>query len=314
MREPQKKGRIFILGVSGYLGYNLALSLRHKYSIIGCYFTNPVSIPDVHTYPLDLSAKDLLERMLRNFRPDFTIMASGINDPVACRQNPQSNDAINVVLPLALAQGAVAVGAKNIHLSCAQVFDGSSGQSPETAKNFSNLSFGRAKATSESYIRAQAMENTTLRFGRVLGIGSYNRPSIFDRFRESVAAGEKHLVLDDKRFNFLSMKSFLDGVERLLEGPFPPTHRIFHLGGVAMQEINMYKRLAEMLGVDSQLVRQKQAAVEDENFRPAFSRDYTLDCSKFSKDYGWQPETEDQLFKNLQESMTPASLRGTPRI
>lgn len=301
----QKKGRIFILGISGFLGSSLAYYLRHQYSVSGVYFSKPIYIPDVHCLPMDLQKKDIVDRFLRMQEPDFTIMAAGLNDLRGVEKNLKLSDAINTYLPLSFAQASVQAGAKNIHLSCAQVFDGLSHNAKEDDKNFSAMNFGRAKASAEGFIRAQTMENTTIRFGKVIGSGNFAHPSLLDNIRNTLGRGERYYVYENKKYEYMSLHSFVRAIYLLLQKPFPATHRLYHLGGVARGETEMLKDLARYLKLDPELIRNNSTINQDETANVAKNRDYTLDCSKFEKEFAWKRDTEAELFENLRLQLTP---------
>ncbi len=303
--KHRKKGRILILGVSGFIGSSLAYYLRHEYSVTGAYFTNPITIPDVHCLPMDLKNKDIVDRFMRMLEPDYTIMATGLNDLMTIENNIKLSDALNTYVPLSFAQAAVQTGAKNIHLSCAQVFDGTTSNTKEDEKNFSTMNFGRAKAAAEGFIRAQTMENTTIRFGKVLGMSNVHRPSSFDLLRSTLSLGERYYVRDEKTYNYMSIISIVKAIHQILQKPFPASHRLFHLGGVAMQELEMQKEMAKFLNLDPNLVRHKGASVEEESTHHVKKRDYTLDCSRFEEQFDWKAESMEELKDNLRLQMTP---------
>lgn len=300
-----KKGRILILGVSGFIGSSLAYYLRHEYSVVGIYFRTPITIPDVHCMPIDLKNKDIIDRYMRMIEPDYSIMAAGFNDLQEIEKNLKMSDAINTYLPLTFAQAAVQSGVKNIHLSCAQVFDGTGTKAGPDEKHFSTMNFGRAKAAAEGFIRAQTMENTTVRFGKVLGMSHLFRPSSFDMLRSVLALGERYYIYDQKTYDYMSIISFVEAIHKLLQKPFPSNHRIYHFSGVQKSEIEMMKELAQFLNLDPDLVRSQAKSLEEESSTYQKTRDYTLDSSGFQKEFNWKPEDIDTLKANLRRQMTP---------
>lgn len=305
---PTKKARIFIVGLSGFLGYNLAYYLRHRYSVTGAYFSNFISIPEVHSVFLDLTKKEYLDRLVRMLRPDITIFAAGLNSSPDCSRNPKLAEALNMYLPLELAQSALQNGAKNIHLSCSQIFDGHGKFAKETDKNYTAQAFGRTKLTGESYIRAQTMENTTVRFGRVLGLSHFRRPSYFDKLRIAVAEKNVYTVREDKIYSFMSMPSFLRAMDSLLEAPFPAVHRTYHWGGYASREIDLVSKVFALLGGDSRkIVHQLDSPSEEEaeGLRLNPVRDYSLDSSLFSASFPWKQDTEAEVLTYLKQCLVP---------
>ena len=135
---------LFRSGISGLLGYSLALHLRKNFLVAGSCFQNQVYIPDVQVYPITLKSVDVLEAIVRTQHPDFIIGAVGINDPKDVEDQPKVSEMVNVMLPVSMAILSSRIKAKYIALSCAEVFDGEKGNYSEDDTAFTlNDSVGK---------------------------------------------------------------------------------------------------------------------------------------------------------------------------
>lgn len=314
----KRKKRVFIFGISSFLGYNLALRLKSNYTVSGVYFTNPVFIPGCHIFPLSLQKIDIIDRLVMLMNPDYTIMSIGLNDPKVCVENENLADSINALVPLTLAKATTKAKARFIQLSSALVYDFQGKNRKENYRNFSNTVFGKTKLAGENYIRAQIMESTILRIGRVVGIGNPHRHNYFDKLRIDLARDQDHEGDDKLKLTFLSLYSFLNAIELILAGEFPPQHRIFHLGGYSANEFDFKRDMAASLGYDPKLVKKRSVAKKSETeddestgnddaqkITQLVERDYTIDSSLFTSIYPqWNPEGKDEILDNITRGLT----------
>jgi len=290
--------KVFINGISGLLGFHLAWKLRHKYLVSGTYFRNPVTIPDVQTFPVSLAAPDVLDAIIRMQGPDFLISAVGMSDRKEVDEQPKVSDIVNVTMPVSTAVLAARLKCKFLNLSCAEVFDGDKGNYSEEDTDYTlGDSVGKQKITTYAYVRAQTLESTTLRIGRVLGVGHHYRQSFFDRIRGGAAARQPYEASKRKTRSYVSSHSVVSAVENILLGEFPARHRIFHVGGANLAEFNLVQDWYQLMGAEKKLVTDLQDT----------KRDLSLNCQLMETTYpGWKTESKSELMKNLLLALTPA--------
>ena len=293
-----RKPKVFILGISGFLGYHLALRLREKFLVAGACFSHHVTIPDVQTFSVDLSRPEFLEAVVRIQAPSFIINAMGISNRQYIADNPKVADNVNIMLPVSYAILANKMRAQFLHLSCAEVFEGSDGPHREDGYRFAmHDSFGKQKIAAETYIKAQTLESTILRVGRVLGLGNPYRINEFDRARATLAAKKTLLCSKGRTYSYLSVESFTQAVEQVLLSEFAGKHRLLHLGGANLPELAFYAGFAEMAFGNSQLIKANQ------DDHPA---NFGLVSDAFAKTYpAWKPETPGELYLNLLKALCP---------
>jgi dTDP-4-dehydrorhamnose reductase len=293
-----RKPKIFIVGISGFMGYHLALHLRKDFLVAGAYFNHKVDLPDIATYPVSYKNIELLDTLVRVQAPDILINAMGINDRKVVDESAKTADNINVVLAVSLAILAAKVKGQFIQLSCADVFDGKDGNYKEEDTDYTlDDSYGKQKVTTASYIRAQTLESNILRFGRAVGLGHPYRLSDFDRIRILVGRGDPIAASKKKIHSYISTRSFCEAVQAMITGPFPGKHRLFHIGGPALSEFQLVEGWAQLLGMPTKGIK----SPHDDS-----ARNLSLNCEAFAKAYPtWKPETQKELYLSVMADLNP---------
>lgn len=118
--------RIFLTGASGLVGAAFARTAGVAgHEITGAVHRFTGDIPGLaRKVMLDLTDPAALAAALAAARPDVIVNAAAVAEPPACVADPVGSEKLNVQLPAALARHAAATGARLIHLSSEQVFDG----------------------------------------------------------------------------------------------------------------------------------------------------------------------------------------------
>ncbi|MGZ3695248.1 MAG: sugar nucleotide-binding protein [Bdellovibrionota bacterium] len=298
-----RKPKVFIVGVSGLVGYHLARRLVPDFLVTGAYFEHQVFIPNTQFYPVSLKSLELLETVIRMQEPDILINCMGITDRKIVAEQTKLSDNINVLLPVSLAALATKMKSKFVQIGCADQFDGDTGNYTEEDNSYTlDDLMGKQKITAASYIRAQTLESTILRVGCVQGIGHPYRLSAFDRLRIRAARGDK-LTADKNRVHaYISTRSFSNAIHALLSAPFPGKHRTYHVAGPAMTEFDLMQGWLRVTGKDSVTVK----ASADTS-----KRNTSLNSSLFAKTFpAWKPETKQEFFLNLLADLSPGAGTG----
>lgn len=294
----KRKPKVFILGASGFLGHHLAHSLRDEFFVCGAAFSHHTVIPDTEIFPIDMKKADILEAVIRVYAPDYVVNCLGLTDPKAIDQMPKMADSLNILMAVSTAALANRLHAQFIQISCASVYEGSSGEYSEEDNEFSlSDEFGKQKLAAESYIRTQTMESTSLRVGKVVGVGNPYRKNFFDRLRTSLE-NRKELEVSSKQIHsWISAKNFVSAVREALKGEFPGKHRVFNLGGEKFSDFQFCQEWAKLVGAPSNLIVPTQ---DDEK------RDISINSTAFEKTYpNWKAETKPTLFLNILDQLNP---------
>ena len=115
--------RIFITGISGLLGLNIAAHIRSSHDIKGSYYSHPVRMHNVSTVKMNLNAPEM-RRIISEFKPNLVINTIALTNIEFCERNPEYAHAINVSSAQDIATISHDIGAKFIHISTDHIFNG----------------------------------------------------------------------------------------------------------------------------------------------------------------------------------------------
>ncbi len=192
--------KFVLTGASGLLGAAVARTAAAAGDeVIGVVGRWPTSVPGLtRQVSLDLADPAAVVTLVREARPDAVVNCAAIAEPAACDAAPDLAERVNVALPAALAAAAREIGARFIHVSTEQVFDGA--HPPFAIRSPVNPlhRYGRQKIASEQRVLAAdpnaAIVRVPLLFGNSLG----GRRSVHEKFLEAWAAGKKMRLFTDE--------------------------------------------------------------------------------------------------------------------
>lgn len=177
--------RILLTGASGLLGGNFAaVAARAGHEVIGTVggWSGPALPGLAQQIRLELRDGDALAAAVRAARPVAIVNCAAISDPGQCAREPERAAVVNVELPRRLAALARDLGARLIHVSTEQVFDGTRAPygvgDPVAPLN----GYARLKAESERVVGAAAPElAAVVRAPLLMGNSPGGRRSVHER-------------------------------------------------------------------------------------------------------------------------------------
>lgn len=282
--------RMLLTGASGLVGANFA----RRAALAGHEVTGVVgrwSAPVPGTAALfvrDLAGAGEAAALVQAIRPDVVINAAAIAEPAACEAAPALSQRLNVGLPAELARAAARSGARCIHLSSEQVFDGKRAPYvPGDAPQPLNL-YGRQKLAAEELVLAAHAGAVVLRLPLLLGHSLSTRRSVHERLFELWAAGQSARLYVDEIRQVCSADSVAEVLLGLVE--HTELRGLFHWAGaepVSRYELGL--RLARHFGVAPERIVSMQRADT-----PAVSaqraRDLSMNVDALSHTLGLAPE------------------------
>lgn len=196
--------KILLAGASGLVGSafaRLAAEAGHEVvGIVGQYSGELVGL--TRRLPLDLTDPAATARAVEAERPEVIVNAAAMSEPAACELDPTRSEAMNVTLPARLARLADRGGARLVHISSEQVFDGTQTAPYRVtdAPRPINL-YGRQKVASERTVLAAAGARTAIvRAPLLMGDSAGGRRALHERLLADWAAGRTaRLYVDEFR-------------------------------------------------------------------------------------------------------------------
>ncbi len=153
-----KRKTILILGISSFVGSNLANGLKENYKIIGTYLNNPVNIPGVLCLQCDVLSKDALQFLVYSFRPDATIYAAGLSGVDDCARHEKYADAVNTIGVFNASTFTERYKSKFIYISTSYVFAGHKKIYHESDTPDPTTALGRSKSSAEFYVQKSCLD------------------------------------------------------------------------------------------------------------------------------------------------------------
>lgn len=299
--------RILLTGASGLLGAAAArLAAERGHEVAGVVGRWRGTVPGVRTQvALDLATPAAIVALVRETRPQAVVNCAAVAEPAACDAAPDISQRVNVELPAALAAVTRELGARFVHVSTEQVFDGAtppySINSPVSPLHL----YGRQKVEAERRVRAAdpgaALVRAPLMFGNSLG----GRRSVHEKFLEAWAAGKTMSLFTDEIRAVCSAEST---AEVLLElASRVDLAGVFHWSGAEpVSRYEMGRAICAHFGFPaSWIAPTARASMPD--FTAKRPRDLTLDLAPLDRALRVKPEKFATAVKRLQ---MPAWWRG----
>jgi dTDP-4-dehydrorhamnose reductase len=197
--------------------------------------------------------------------PDAIVNAAAISEPAQCDADPARSHTINVGLPATLAQISHHVGARFIHLSSEQVFDGSGAPyriaDPVSPPNL----YARQKVESEEAVARFAPETaSTVRLPLLAGNSLTGRRSLHERLFLMWAAGKRARLYRDEIRQPCSAENVAEMIVELCERTDPTARGILHWAGAApLSRVEMGLGIARHFNLPAEELIDEAAQADD---------------------------------------------------
>jgi dTDP-4-dehydrorhamnose reductase len=299
--------RLALTGASGLVGSACAQQAAGQgHEVHGAVGRWPAPVAGLKSQAsLDLVDTDAALRWLREVRPDTVLNAAAIAEPAACERDPALSERVNIGLPVALARWAAETGARLVHISTEQVFDGETPphriDSPTRPLNL----YGRQKLAAEERVRATdpgaAIVRAPLLFGNSLG----GRRSVHEKFLEAWAGGKVMRLFTDELRMVCSAENLSAALLEL--GHRRDLRGVLHWAGVrAVSRWEMGRAICARFGFDEKWIAPASRA-EMPDFTASRPRDLTLDLAPLDRELRARPERFEDAVARL---ALPAWWRG----
>ncbi len=244
---------LLITGASGLLGGNMALLAGQRgEKVLALHRSTPLAMPGMVSVCLDLEDETDLQRLFREYPIDRVIHCAAMTNVDYCESHHAEAKRINAFVPGRLAALAKESGARMLHISTDQVFDGQSGSYTEESPPAPINVYGRTKLEGERAVLSELPSALVVRTN-LYGWNATDKYSLGEWILSNLEVGKSIPGFRDVIFTPLLVNDLcgllLDMLRLRLE-------EIWHLGG--SETISKYafaRKLAEVFGLDADLVR-----------------------------------------------------------
>jgi len=281
--------RILITGASGLVGAHLFARLeRAGHIVTGSFCENggrvPVMDPRSSLMALDLSEPSSIEQAFRLARPETVIHAAALSDLGYCEQHPDEAQRVNVDATVELAALCRRAGARFIHCSSDQVFDGERGGYSEGDPARPLHVYGRTKREAEQRVAEACPGATALRLALVLGASPSGTRSASEQIVGALRDGRRVRLFTDEFRTPVLVDEVARTIQALLARDGPD---VLHVAGPErISRFALGQLIARTAGLDAGCIEPARRA--DAPRSPERPRDLSLSTERL-RSLGFPP-------------------------
>ena len=283
--------KLFITGISGLLGLNMAQQFKDGYQVSGCYHTHPVALDKVQAIKLDMTSCGEIDEVLGKINPDVIVNTIALTSVDACEAVPELAYRINVETAVQLAKSANTLGAKLVHISTDHLYDGigtlkSEGDSPTLLNVYAKTKLEADEAVLQA--RPEALVIRT----NFYGWGTSIRSSFSDWILRSLEDGRELTMFSDLYFTPILANDLADVMLGLVDRG---ACGIFHVAGdERLSKYDFAIRVARAFGYPEDKIR--AISVDHLKLQAQRPKDMSLSSEKAQRCRGIpMPTLEDGL-------------------
>jgi len=272
MTRKDARPKLLLLGATGFVGSRLLEALAGELDVVAVRFSSAALPASCRWLDYPGSPRALVEAIAR-LAPNSVVNAAAMATIATCEAEPDAAAEVNVRLPGAAARAATACGARLVHLSTDQVFDGARGLYREDDATSPLHVYGRTKVEGERLALEACADTVVLRLNLVYGRSASPRLSSSDRMLAEARKGREIPLFVDELRSPVSVVDAVSAVRELLSSEFTG---ILHLGGPErLDRYELGRALLERAGL-AELARKARAA---EHRGPPRAPDTSFDTS-----------------------------------
>ena len=272
--------KIFITGVSGLLGNNLAFYFRDDNRVSGIYYAHPVVIPGVRTFRLDLLDYSATRRLVCRLRPDLVIHCASRTDVDKMEFEKERAWQANVLTTRVLLDALRDMEAKFIHISTDSVYSGEGGPFKENVSPAPCNWYGKTKLESERL--ALGREKALILRTNLYGWNIQNKTSLAEWFLERLKNNQQTMGFLDARCSSIYSFLFAEILEKCVKQDLEGIYNCACRDSWSKSEFG--QRLAERFGLNSSLVL--PVSMDEGGLKARRGKDLSLCMDRIEEDLG----------------------------
>jgi dTDP-4-dehydrorhamnose reductase len=290
--------RLLITGVSGFLGRHLALHLSGQHLVLGTYHTHAAALDGCETRRLDITDREQVAALCRTWQPTAIVHTAAQGDVEHCEHHPEMAYQVNAQGTANIAQAATDIGARLIHLSTDQIYDGTQGPYDETAAPRPLMVYGRTKLAAEQQAAALCRRAVIVRLALMYGWGNPTRPTFIDWMLTHLRAGQRVPLFVDQYRTPLYVEQAADVIGRLIDSPH--VQGLFNLGGgERLDRYTFGRKVCQVFDLPEQLLEPVEMATATSAI--ARPRDCSLNSAKISALLNIRPLTVGEGLQSMRQ-------------
>ena len=247
-----KPKTLLITGGSGYLGQHLTPKAPERFDVYAAYHTNPGPIKVERRLSLNLTRRADVYRVVTDVKPYAIIHAAAINPG---QGNEDEMLQLNAQGSRYVAEAAVAVGARLVHLSTDVIHDGQHAPYDDDAPPHPLNAYGRSKAAAETAVARVDPGAAIVRTSLIYGLQMMDRGT--EGFVKRLNAGRPLTLFNDVIRQPVWVNLLAEALLKLVEIDFSGTLNVAGQQPLTREEYG--RRLLAWWQIDTGRVRAGRA-------------------------------------------------------
>lgn len=270
---------IFITGIAGMLGSNLAYLLKESYHISGVDL-NKVQIRGVNSHLISAFDLEKIKELLVQHKVDVMIHCAALVNVDECEDNPEYAHKVNYELTKNLAELCRELKVKMIFISTDAVFDGNKkGLYKETDPPGPISVYASTKLLAEQYVQ-QFSENIVVRTN-IYGFNYREKNSFGEWIISSLNNNDNLSMFYDIHFSPILVNELASILARCIDRNLCGLYHICSTGSISKYEIAV--AIMEEFKLSGAIY---QASMEDHEFRAPRTKNMGLSNEKIAAELG----------------------------
>ncbi len=246
---------LLITGGSGYLGRHLTVQAVKDFNVYTTYGAHAGQIKAGQSLLLNLTDRAAVLRLITRLAPQAIIHTAAINPG---RGSDVDMRQVNIAGSRYVAEGAVAVGARLVHLSSDVVHSGQNAPYADDDPPSPINDYGRSKAEAEAVVSAVDPQAAIVRTSLIYGLAEMDRGT--ESFVERLQAGQPLVLFSDVVRQPIWVESLSEALLKLVETGFAGTLNV--AGRQALTREEFGRRMLAWWQVDPKNLLQSGRAAD----------------------------------------------------
>jgi dTDP-4-dehydrorhamnose reductase len=240
--------KIYITGIAGLLGANLAFLLRDLYVISGVDI-NSVNIKNVDCDVFDVTDIEILKKTLTERKIDVLIHCVALVNVDDCEKNPETAQKINATLTKDIASVCKELNIKMIYISSDAVFDGEKdGLYTEDDMPEPISVYGKTKLDGEKFV-LENNNNLVIRTN-MYGFNYCNKSSFGEWLLNSLQNNITLNMVEDIYFSPILVNELAENIHLCIEKDICGLYHICSTGAISKYDFaDIFRKVFQIEGV-----------------------------------------------------------------
>lgn len=298
--------KIYITGIAGLLGGNLAYNLKDKFEISGCDLVN-INLEDANISIFDLLDSKLLEKNIKENNPEILIHTAAAVNVDKCEEDREFAIKLNAQLTKDISRICAENNIKMIYISTDAVFDGKVDKlyCENDIVNPINI-YGETKLLGEKYV-IENKGNIVMRTN-IYGYNIQDKNSFGEWILNSLLSNQTINLFEDIKFSPILVNELASIIEKAIEKDVDGIFHVCGSGSISKYEFGL--ALKEAFGIDDGHIN--KSISNDQVFKAKRSKNMGMSNKKICDELNIKirtPLESLEYFKKLYDSNYPSILK-----